>query len=42
MEIKDKLEIKWMIAEMITSPIHTKETALREIINWINNFDRGR
>ena len=42
MKYEDKQELKWLIAELIISEIHTKDTALREVVNWINNFDRGR
>jgi len=42
MRYEDKQELKWMIAELIISEIHTKDEALRQIVNWINNYDRGR
>ncbi len=42
MKYRDKQELKWLIAELIISEIPTKDEALKEVVNWINNFDRGR
>lgn len=42
MEYSDKQDIKWIIAALMLSDYHNKEKALKEVIKWINNHDRGR
>ena len=42
MEKEIKQDLKALIADLAFSNLHGKMSALHELMNWVNNHDRGK